>query len=73
MARQISSSNLYIAIFAFVIFLVTLALPIILPILGYTITDTGFLITTWVEAVIVFFGAFAGVKIGKEIRRRVQR
>jgi hypothetical protein len=68
-----SSTNTIIAIIAFVIFVVTLALPIILPILGYPITDTVFTYTTWVEAVIVFFGAFAGVKIGKVIRNKAQR
>ena len=72
MARQISRTNLYIALTAFVIFVVILlALPVIVAILGNPITDSGFLITTWVEAVIVFFGAFAGVKLGKIIRKKV--
>ena len=61
MAQKMSTKYQYILLIALVIFIATLSLPVILPALGFTIIDTAFTLTTWVESVIVFFGAFAGV------------
>lgn len=70
MAQKISMKYHYILLIAIVAFLVTLALPVILPALGFTIIDTAFTLTTWVESVIVFFGAFAGVMVTKVVCKK---
>ncbi|MFX1300011.1 MAG: hypothetical protein ACFFAL_01275 [Promethearchaeota archaeon] len=61
MAQKISTKYQYLLLIALVIFLATLGLPVILAALGFTIIDTAFTLTTWVQSVIVFFGAFTGV------------